>query len=308
MGERTFPVDPFNPGQVFASLGFLEAAEVLEGGAEGGFIWDDEGVRFRITVPGSADPVALVLEFLARAETKEVIPAGWQPDFGKGDEAERKRADFTRKLAEGIRVESKTFPAPPPDGDTALPIRLRGAVGDAIREIDLGHWTDGSGRDPFKLYTGNRSALKIAQAMLHGNPTTRGVEQLLEEEREALLAAPFDVLTPIGGSFNFDPRGAWNAQNIGFSLNEHDDMQVVQSPVVEILAAWGLENARPRRDDADSRQVRYAVWGAMLPVALVRPALAGEVPPGIPARRFVFRLAKAGQNHIVQFAEEDLLS
>jgi CRISPR-associated protein Csx14 len=35
MSEAVIPVDLFNPGQVFASLGFLEAADVLLGDAEG---------------------------------------------------------------------------------------------------------------------------------------------------------------------------------------------------------------------------------------------------------------------------------
>jgi CRISPR-associated protein Csx14 len=39
MAEHTIPVDLLNPGQVFACLGFLEAADVLLGDAEGGFDW-----------------------------------------------------------------------------------------------------------------------------------------------------------------------------------------------------------------------------------------------------------------------------
>ena len=37
MAESSIPVDLFNPGQVFACLGFLEAADVLCGHAEGRF-------------------------------------------------------------------------------------------------------------------------------------------------------------------------------------------------------------------------------------------------------------------------------
>lgn len=36
MGKATIPVDLLNPGQVFACLGFLEAAETLCGPAKGG--------------------------------------------------------------------------------------------------------------------------------------------------------------------------------------------------------------------------------------------------------------------------------
>lgn len=53
MAENSIPVDLFNPGQVFACLGFLEAAEVLLGDAEGGFDWSNEGnVRFRLRAKG----------------------------------------------------------------------------------------------------------------------------------------------------------------------------------------------------------------------------------------------------------------
>ena len=62
----------------------------------------------------------------------------------------------------------------------------------------------------------------------------------------------------MGGSFNFDPRGAWTAIDAGYSLNDQGH-QVDASPVVEFLAAWGLENARP--DEFATRQVRYAAWG-----------------------------------------------
>ena len=61
---------------------------------------------------------------------------------------------------------------------------------------------------------------------------------------DELIERPFDVLTPMGGSFNFDPRGAWTAIDAGYSPNDQGH-QIEASPVVEFLAAWGLENARP---------------------------------------------------------------
>ena len=139
----------------------------------------------------------------------------------------------------------------------ALPIRFGGGNRPVV---ELDHWADGSSRESFKLYAGNRSADAIARAMLkgvRGKPSkkqkangqpgdlkTKGVQQLWEEDRVALVKAPFDVLTPMGGSFNFDPRGAWTAIDAGYSPNEHKHA-IEASPVVEFLAAWGLENARP---------------------------------------------------------------
>ncbi|MGH6840986.1 MAG: hypothetical protein ACREDV_02690, partial [Methylocella sp.] len=124
-------------------------------------------------------------------------------------------------------VLSITFPGKAGDR-MALPIKLGGGNRPVI---ELGHWADGSSRKSFKLYAGNRSADTIARAMLkgvRGKPTkkqktngqsgdvkTKGVRQLWEEDRAALVNAPFDVLTPMGGSFNFDPRGAWTAIDAG---------------------------------------------------------------------------------------------
>ena len=48
MAEASVPVDLTNPGQVFACLGFVEAADILLGEARGGFVWrDGGGTRFR---------------------------------------------------------------------------------------------------------------------------------------------------------------------------------------------------------------------------------------------------------------------
>ena len=68
MAEHVIPVDLYNPSQVFACLGFLEAADLLLGDAEGGFDWSDAAnVAFRLGAAGDENPVAAVLEFLATA-------------------------------------------------------------------------------------------------------------------------------------------------------------------------------------------------------------------------------------------------
>jgi len=76
MAEASIPVDLFNPGQVFACLGFLEAADVLLGDAEAAFDWSDPAdVRFQVRARGPASPVVRVLEFLASAEVSGEAPA-----------------------------------------------------------------------------------------------------------------------------------------------------------------------------------------------------------------------------------------
>ncbi|MBV6488950.1 MAG: hypothetical protein GHHEDOFH_02927 [Pseudorhodoplanes sp.] len=305
MAEHAIPVDLTNPGQVFACLGFLEAADMLIGGAEGGFDWsDDANVRFALRAGQDTNPFEAVLQFLARSQVIDVEPATWPAE-------ERSAQSFTRD----------EFPAPLKDywnrqdkkwARTALPVEL---VNDTIR-VSLTHWADGSSRNPFKLYSGNRSACSIATAMISGTRAkpkkgqnigdleTKGIAQLWEEERVHLIETPLDVLTPMGGSFNFDPRGAWTALDAGYSPNDQGH-QVAASPVVEFLAAWGLEHARPVV--SDDRQVRYAAWGVPLPSCLARVALIGAIP-ALPTQRFRFLLDSSGKNKIVTFAEREIQS
>jgi CRISPR-associated protein Csx14 len=322
MAEASIPVDLLNPGQVFACLGFMEAAEILLRDAEGGFGWSGGSkVRFVLRAGGERNPFEAVLEFLAEAEPRRWGPTGYSdppPKKGEagGDEDAEEEDDadeaMTASAAPALDL-STAFPAKAGDR-MALPIRLGGGNRPIV---DLDHWADGSSRDSFKLYAGNRSADTIARAMLKGvrakpgkkqkasgqagDLKTRGVRQLWEDNRPALVEAPFDVLTPMGGSFNFDPRGAWTAIDAGYSLNEHKHA-IEASPVVEFLAAWGLENARP--DEFEVRQVRYAAWGAVLPLMLARAALAAGIP-AIPSRQFRFELDLSGKNKVVTFAQEE---
>jgi CRISPR-associated protein Csb3 len=310
MAEACIPVDLFNPGQVFACLGFLEAADVLLGGAEGGFDWTDRSDgRFRLDAAGAENPFAVVLRFLSEATLFRCAPDGYSDPPPKRKKTAENDDEDSSAGAPDLRL-SDSYPGRTPDR-MALPIRLESGDGHAV---DLSHWADDSSRNEFKLYAGNRSAYGIARAMLRGTrnkPTkkqkvgdvkTRGIAALWDEQRDELITRPFDVLTPMGGSFNFDPRGAWTAIDAGYSPNKHKDHSVAASPVVEFLSAWGLEHARPEEDD--ERQVRYAAWGGLVPPLLARPALA-TTPVITPMRRFRFVLELSGKNKVVAFAEEE---
>jgi CRISPR-associated protein Csx14 len=105
----------------------------------------------------------------------------------------------------------------------------------------------------------------------------------------------------MGGSFNFDPRGAWTAIDAGYSPNTQKD-GIAASPVVEILAAIGLEHARP--DEYETRKVRYATWHSPLPPMLARAALSGA-DLKVLMRRFTFELDLSGKNKVTTFAQEE---
>jgi CRISPR-associated protein Csx14 len=136
-----------------------------------------------------------------------------------------------------------------------------------------------------------------------GDLKTEGIATLWAKQRAALVAQPFGVLTPMGGSFNFDPRGAWTAIDAGYSPNDQGH-RVVASPVVELLAAWGLQYTRPVTWPA--WQVRYAVWRERIPVELARVALQGALPH-LDRRLFRFELALSGKNKVITFAHEEIL-
>lgn len=314
MNEASIPVDLFNPGQVFACLGFLEAADMLLDDAEGRFDWSDPAdVRFRLITNGDANPFGVVLGYLANATPLRYAPIGFvessviqEGASEDGDDSDGDEDDAEVGLS--TLMQSEAFPSASGDA-TSLPIFLRCS---GYPDVAIGHWADGSSRNTFKLYSGNRSAEKIARAMVAGTRAkpkkgqttgdlkTRGISHLWVERREELIENPF-LSTPLGGSFNFDPRGAWTALDAGYSPNTQKH-QVASSPVVQMLSAWGLEHARPF--EFGVRQVRYAAWGEMLPPMLARAALSGR--GGATLRRiFRFELALSGKNKIVTFSRQE---
>lgn len=314
MAESKIPVDLFNPGQVFACLGFMELADVLLGDAEAGFDWSDsEQVHFCLKAQGNKIPVEAVLDYLAGAAVERIMPVGYvDPPRKKTDADDEDEADEDADSEDPSPAvsSSEIFPAKVADA-MSLPVRLSVA---GKPSVELGHWADdGSGRNAFKLYSGNRSAERIARAMLTGtrekpkkgqsvgNIKYKGVAQLCQESKADLAARPFDVLTPLGGSFNFDPRGAWTALDAGYSPNTQKH-GVVASPLVHLLAACGLEHTRPV--EFGVRQVRYCAWSGLLPISLARVAFQGGIS-SLPTRYFRFELALSGKNKIVTFAQQE---
>ena len=76
MSAASIPVDLLNPGQVFACLGFMEAAEILCGPCEGSFAYKgaESSVDFVLKVDGAQDPVVQTLRFLFGADVQAVAP------------------------------------------------------------------------------------------------------------------------------------------------------------------------------------------------------------------------------------------
>ena len=260
------------------------------------------GARFCLNAAGEENPVLASLAFFGdpAVDVRAVSPPDWWPVELPRQSEDPKVARRIEKAKREVsdQIDSDVFPCRSPGTSSAMPVRIAGKNG---CQFTLQYWADGSSRSPFmKLYSGNRSALDIIRAMIRGTTDTYGVTRLWELRRDEMVERPFDVLTPMKGSFNFDPRGGWTALDAGYSLDSQKH-QIAASPVVEILAAAGMEHARPRH--LGPRRVGYTAWGAPLPVILARAALAGDIVVE-PTRSFEFTLALSGKNKVATFARE----
>lgn len=290
MSAATIPVDLLNPGQVFACLGLMEAAEILCGPCEGEFLYQaaETDVLFRLCTDRQANPVRQSVEFLARAEARACAPnAGysWNEAWGPPP-----------------RV-CAAYPAPAPDSPASLAIVL---AADGV-EVPIEHWLDGphNGRDSVKFWAGaggypGAALARDALAHLAGI----GGNALVD-----VATDPFAFAGPMSSSFRFDWRRDYVPLDAGFSLNDHTSMQPIGYPLVELFAAIGLQNTRPRRPDArDKLTYRYAVSPARVPTVLARAVLGGA-RIGFPLRNFRMRLDWPGQENqarcIVDVREEE---
>lgn len=270
MAYASIPVDLFNPGHVFACLGFLEAADVLLGDAEGGFDWSDEGcAQFCLSAEGESNPFEAVLEFLSEARIEVVAPKDIEGPWPDGASAS---SVFPASLQKLLKSDKKGYSA------NALPVCItKGAT-----RLSVSNWLEGDGRGVLKLFAGNQVAAQLMSNMLAGDPSKRGsvgLAQINPRIRSADCSDPLNEIGPVGGRFGYDARGAWDAMRIGSSLDQQGVMIHV-SPLVEILAAIGLEHARPHF--RENYEIRYTAWSSILPVTLARVALASAhalLPP-----------------------------
>lgn len=293
MAASEIPVDLTNPGQVFACLGFMEAAEILQGDAMAGFAWEGEAgeARFHLETAGEEPPIQRVLRFLLEAEVVTLAPRG-------------SRNSTDARSVPTVFVEGDVFPFPDPSSPSTLPVRLRDSAGD---EIPIEHWGDNTRRETFKTFAGQQIGGKIAAGLLNGDGKVaagNGVKNLIAAQPEATNLDPFAQTLPTGGAFVFDSRGATEALEIGTSLDVQSALTNL-SPLVDLLAAVGLQNARPRADG--SYAMYYSVWGEIMTPDLCRVALAhsGTLVPPEKCRMFRASLGSDKYYKKVFFATEE---
>ena len=286
MAEATIPVDLLNPGQVFACLGFLEAADVLLGNARGGFDWTDESnIRFRLDTNEDENAFEAVLSFLQDATVNSRSARVLQLETSSWG------VDTTQYASD------EPFPFPPPASPATLTAVLT-ITADAHRfcgkALEISHWGDSrgeTGRDNVKFWAG-----------AGGYPGAALARDGLDLVRDVVTDSvddPLNVWAEQSSSFRLDWRRDYIPLDIGFSLNAHSGprFKTVGYPIVEILAAIGLTNARPRL--IDKLHYCYGALGVDADTGLYEPlylrASLGAPEFPFPQRTFRMNLGWPGK-------------
>jgi CRISPR-associated protein Csx14 len=294
VADASIPVDLFNPGQVFACIGFAEAADVLLGNAEGCFDWSNREVaRFWLRTRGDDNPIARVLRFLSQATVVAEAPAksasivAWNKSWGP---------------APTELPTTASYPSPDPES----PATLVGVLSTSEAKLHIDHWAD-TVRDNVKFWAGAGGYPGAALA--------RDALDLVRERAVDSANDPFALAVPQSSSFRLDWRRDYVPIDAGFSVNAHGGaVQSVGYPLVELLGAIGLTHARPRRLRT-KLEYRYGVAGtsrevAWLPLGFLRAALGASAMP-FETRHFHMFLSwpgKEGQARaITQVTEESEL-
>lgn len=291
MADASIPIDLLNPGQVFACIGFAEAADLLLGDVECCFDWSNRDLtRFRLRARGDENPLEHVLRFLSQAAVVAEAPHG-SANIGAWNQSWGDRPD---ELPKG---------APYSSADPESPATLVTMLRTSEHKLRIDHWAD-TVRDNVKFWAGAGG--------YPGAALTRDALELVRATAVASVDDPFALAVPQSSSFRLDWRRDYVPIDAGFSLNAHGRaVRAVGYPLVELLGAIGLTHARPRR--LTKLKYRYGVVGTSreviwAPLSFLRAGLGASATP-FETRRFQMFLSwpgKEGQARaITQVTEGD---
>lgn len=310
MSEYGIPVDLRNAGHVFACLGFAEAAGVLLGTpceSRYDYTGAETAARFVINVAGETNPFAAVIGFLREANVSTLVPPKTLVPPNSKLSTQKWNVDETSsddRFAQGQELSHpRLFPNERPKTPATLPARI--ATGNTCFILD--HWADGRhcGRDNVKFWAGAGGYPGSALA----RDVLDLIKQIPNDLMDSCVADPFSVSAPMTSSFRFDFRRDYIPLDAGFSPNSHSNVEMVGFPITEMLAVFGLQNARPTRlDRRDKLKYRYGISPATLPLSLARVVL-GATDIGFPMRTFQMLLGwpgQAGQARCITDSQEDI--
>jgi len=279
MSIHSIPVDLTNPGQVLACMGLMEVIDVLYGDVEGRFNWDSQSI-FEIR-SNSNNPIKEVVDFVLDCSIKAISPSHITKDKFGIDTV------FETNISPSIELKSSVFP-----------ILLEGFKGKIIL---ITHWGESgdAGLDNLKFW-GGAAGYSAAARM---RDLQNSLASVPECERSSFYVNPFAVSARLSNGFRLEMRRDYSAIDLGFSPNDHKDIDVIGYPLVELLAVIGLENSRPFR--INRFEYKYGVWKDFLPPILARAILGGENMV-FTVRNFTMKLATVnkGGDRAILFSRE----
>lgn len=279
--KSTIPVDILNPGQVFACYGLIDLVELLCGDVRAGFVDDS----FVIEAKGEGEPVKVAIDFIAGSKTYVLFPKGITA------ETQPWKWGWKKLDVEELGVDEYASRAP------GAPAKLVARLKNGGRHIDVDHWAeeDRTGRDNVKFWAGAGG--------MPGVVMIENAIDLVRAEKAQTYDDPLNFQRPQSSSFRFDWRGGYVPMDIGWSLNNHKTKNYEPKtggyPLVEILGAIGLSNARPRvqRERAEccakkwcKLHYRYGVLQGEGHRPLILRAALGNALPGFFRREFQVEL------------------
>lgn len=154
-----------------------------------------------------------------------------------------------------------------------------------LGDIRLDWWQRGYGlNQPFKFWAGQQTAKSV-------------VTNLLTAARDGHPRDWLDFQAPTTGRLGVDPQGSWSALELGWSPNEHKDIQYLCRPFVELLAFVGLQHF-PVQGQRDTG-FRYSLWPDV-PLQLAVLAFAGSSIHSLGC--WQTQIGSAGSNKILKTA------
>lgn len=265
MPDVQIKLDPCNPGQFYACCGLIELFEL-----KGAYTLS----RFELD-PLLPHKARLTVATEVKMDAAQVVAAL----------ADAKCEAINRTVQRsGKRDTTGASTSAAKDSTAPLEVLLE------RHRIILDWWLDKfwDENSNLKLWAGNQNSSQIFAKFCRLLSRGLDPEELLDSSAMAQ------------GQFGVDPRSAWNALDLGYSPNEHKNKAVRTYPVVEILAAIGLQGFRPKGNR--STGLGYCLWLSALPMAVARTA---SVQPwsALPQASYAFSLEQRGSYKNFSFAE-----
>lgn len=137
-------------------------------------------------------------------------------------------------------------------------------------------------RSILKCWPGKGTSQDVVQTLRNALPSVVDGAELFGREFAAYTSIRFYV----------DPRSAWNALDLGYSAYMQGQ-NALTYPIVELLAAFGLQGFRPKRKSGLT--FSYSLWESLLPLAVAR-TFSAQAWDSVASLTCEFRIESRGKN------------